>query len=499
MEKNTKYILALDSGTTSTRAVILDKKANVISIGQNEFTQYFPKPGWVEHDANEIYANQIAVVIQAIQKAHLNLAHIGAIGITNQRETVVIWDKKTGMPVHNAIVWQDKRTSDYCESLQKDPKIVKMIKEKTGLVLDPYFSGTKIKWLLDNVRGLRARAEKGEVLAGTIDTWLTWKLTNGKSFFTDYTNASRTLLFNIINLKWDPELLKLFDIPSKILPEVKNSSDDFGVTEIDAFKGIPIHSLIGDQQSSLFGHRSKIGELKGTYGTGAFLMLNTGEKVIHSKNGLLTTIALGLNGKVTYALEGSIYIAGNALKWIKDELHLIQEYGQIDYYLKDDYDSKGITVVPYFVGVGSPYWNTRARGIITGITRGANRGDIIRATAASIAFQTYDIYKAFQEDYKQKISRMSIDGGVSKTEKLMQLQSDILDSRLYNPESTEITALGAAFLAGLKVGIWKDQKELDGLLKYKKIYQPMSDPSHRSEMIKNWKESVKLALEWNSK
>ncbi|CRX36837.1 / glpK / Glycerol kinase /:314507 Forward [Candidatus Hepatoplasma crinochetorum] len=497
MEKNTKYILALDSGTTSTRAVILDKNAKIVSIGQNEFTQYFPKPGWVEHDANEIYANQIAVVIQAIQKAHLNISHIGAIGITNQRETIVIWDKKTGMPVHNAIVWQDKRTSDYCESLQKDTKTVEMIKEKTGLVLDPYFSGTKIKWLLDNVKGLRDRANKGEILAGTIDTWLTWKLTNGKSFFTDYTNASRTLLFNIIDLKWDQELLKLFNIPEKILPEVKNSSDDFGVTEIDAFKGIPIYSLIGDQQSSLFGHRSKIGELKGTYGTGAFLMLNTGEKVVRSKNGLLTTIALGLNGKVTYALEGSIYIAGNALKWIKDELHLIQEYGQIDYYLKDDYDAKGVTVVPYFVGVGSPYWNTRARGLITGLTRGVNRGDIIRATAASIAFQTYDIYKAFQEDYQKKIIKMSIDGGVSKTEKLMQLQADILDSRLYNPESTEITALGAAFLAGLKVGIWKNQQELDRLLKYKKVYKPMGDPSHRSEIIKNWKESVKLALEWN--
>ncbi|AHK22387.1 Glycerol kinase [Candidatus Hepatoplasma crinochetorum Av] len=494
---NKKYILALDSGTTSARAVLFDKKANVMSIGQNEFTQYFPEPGWVEHDANEIYANQVGVVIQAIQKNHTKLSEIEAIGITNQRETVVIWDKRTGIPVHHAIVWQDKRTADYCEKLANDPKVIKIIKEKTGLVLDPYFSGTKIKWLLDNVKGLRNRAEKGEVLAGTIDTWLIWKLTNGKSFVTDYTNASRTLLFNIINLKWDQELLKLFDIPEKILPEVKNSSDNFGTTDIDAFKGIPIYSSIGDQQSSLFGHRSKIGELKGTYGTGAFLMLNTGEKVVRSKNGLLTTIALGLNGKVTYALEGSIYIAGNALKWIKDELHLIQEYEQIDYYLKDNYDTKGVTVVPYFVGVGSPYWNTKARGLITGITRGTNRGDIIRATAASIAFQTYDIFKAFQEDYNSKIIKMSIDGGVSKTQNLMQLQSNILEAKLYNPESSEITALGAAFLAGLKAKFWKDQAEIDKLIKFKKIYKPNAKVSESEKIIKNWKESVRLALEWN--
>lgn len=492
-----KYILSLDSGTTSTRAVIIDQKTNVVSIGQNEFTQYFPNPGWVEHDANEIYANQISVVIQAIQKKGINIKDIKGLGITNQRETVLIWDKKTGIPVYHAIVWQDKRTADYCEKLSKNEKILKMVKQKTGLVLDPYFSGTKIKWLLDNVKDLREKAKRGEVLAGTIDTWLIWKLTNGKSFYTDYTNASRTLLFNIIDLKWDDELLKLFDIPKEILPEVKNSADNYGITEIEAFKGIPIFSVIGDQQSSLFGHRSKVGEMKATYGTGAFLMLNTGEKVVYSKSGLLTTIALSLNGKITYALEGSIYIAGNALKWIKDELHLIQEYEQIDYYLKDKFDTKGVTVVPYFVGVGSPYWNTKARGIITGITRGVNRGDIIRATAASIPLQTYDIFKAFENDYNKKIQKMSIDGGVSNSINLMQLQSNILNVELYNPKSSETTALGAAFLAGLTAKVWDNQEHLDKLITYKKIYYPKFNEEASKKVIKSWNDSVALALKWN--
>ncbi|BDV02359.1 MAG: glycerol kinase [Candidatus Hepatoplasma vulgare] len=492
-----KYILSLDSGTTSTRAVIIDEKTNVVSIGQNEFAQYFPNPGWVEHDANEIYANQISVVIQAIQKKEIDIKDIKGIGITNQRETVLIWDKKTGIPVYHAIVWQDKRTADYCEKLSKDEKILKMVKEKTGLVLDPYFSGTKIKWLLDNVKGLRERARRGEVFAGTIDTWLVWKLTKGNSFYTDYTNASRTLLFNIIDLKWDDELLKLFDIPKEILPEVKNSADNYGITEVDAFKGIPILSVIGDQQSSLFGHRSKIGEMKATYGTGAFLMLNTGEKVVYSKSGLLTTIALGLNGKITYALEGSIYIAGNALKWIKDELHLIQEYEQIDYYLKDEFDTKGVSVVPYFVGVGSPYWNTKARGIITGITRGVNRGDIIRATAVSIPLQTYDIFRAFEKDYNKKILKMSIDGGVSNSINLMQLQANILNVKLYNPKSSETTALGAAFLAGLKAKIWDNQAHLDKIITYEKIYEPKFDEKLNEKIIENWNSSVELALKWN--
>lgn len=491
-----KYILSLDSGTTSARTLIIDQNANVVSIAQQEFTQFFPEPGWVEHNASEIWSVQFATMIQAIQQENIDLKDIKAIGVTNQRETVVIWDKVTGIPVHNAIVWQDKRTSEYCEELKKIPGLLKKIQKKTGLLIDPYFSGTKIKWLLDNVKGLRQRAEKGEILVGTIDTWLMWKLTDGKTFATDVTNASRTLLYNIIDLKWDDELLKLFDIPKNILPEVKNSSDDYGVTTISPVEGLKIYSAIGDQQSALYGHRSKKGEIKGTYGTGAFLMLNTGDEPIVSENGLLTTIAIGINGKVQYALEGSIYIAGNVLKWLKEELHLIQEYEQIDYYVKGDNDTKGVIVVPYFVGVGAPYWNSEVRGMITGLTRGTTRKHLVKAAAHSIAYQTKDIFNSFEQDFGKIIKKMSIDGGVAQGAELMQFQANILDVALFLPKQKEVTALGTAYLAGLKAGVWKDEKELDSLLEYKTIFYPQMLDEDRDEIYGNWQRAVKAALVW---
>lgn len=436
-------------------------------------------------------------MIQSIQQKNIDLSQIKGIGITNQRETVLIWDKETGIPVYNAIVWQDRRTNSYCDKLKEDKELINKVKEKTGLLLDPYFSATKIKWLLDNVEGLRERAKKGEVLAGTIDTWLIWKLTNGKSHYTDYTNASRTLLFNIVSLEWDQELLDLFDIPISILPEVLNSADEYGKIEIEPLKGLQIYSAIGDQQSSLFGHRCKKGEIKSTYGTGAFLMLNTGNNIIKSKNGLLTTIALSIDGKISYALEGSIYMAGSVLKWLKEEMHLIQEYDQIDYYLNGDWNTKGVTVVPYFVGVGAPYWNSSVRGMITGITRGTNRRHVVRSASQSIPLQVKDILRSFESDYGQRIKKMSIDGGVSKSQELMQFSSDILDIKLIHPSSNEITGLGAAYLAGIKIKFWKDEDELNNLLDVKRIYYPAMFDEERDLIYNKWTKAVKAALIWN--
>ncbi len=493
-----KYIISIDSGTTSVRTLIIDQQTNVYSLAQKEFTQYFPHLGWVEHDADELYASQFSTMVQAMQQKNLKAEQIEAIGITNQRETIVIWDKNTGIPIYNAIVWQDRRTTKYCEKLQENEELKVKIHDKTGLLIDPYFSGTKIKWMLDHIEGARAKAEAGELLFGTIDTWIIWKLTNGDVHATDFTNASRTLLFNIKTKKWDDELLKIFDIPKSILPKVLNSSDDFGEITSGIYKGIKIRSAIGDQQSSMFGHRVKSGELKGTYGTGAFLILNTGEDYISSENGLITTIGLGLNGKITYALEGSIYVAGSALKWLKEEMYLIHDYKQIDYYVENYDPSSGVYVVPFFVGAGAPYWNSHARGMFTGLTRATNRADIVAGTAISIALQTYDIFKIFEKDYGDSINKMFIDGGVTKGEELMQFTADLLDRRLFKQKSQEITALGAAYLAGLYTGFWKNENELDKNIEYKTIFYPVMTDTERKNITKGWDAAVKAALTWES-
>lgn len=487
-----KYIMALDQGTTSCRCILYDKKGSIISLAQKEFKQIYPKSGWVEHDPMEIWSTQIGVAQEAMYKVSLSHENICAIGITNQRETTIIWDKETGEPVSNAIVWQCRRTAHICEEL-KSKGLDETVKEKTGLIIDAYFSGTKIKWILDNVKGAREKADAGKLLFGTVETWLIWQLTKGKIHVTDYTNASRTMIFNIKTLDWDEELLKELNIPKSMLPQVKPSSFKYGYSDATIFGGeIPISGAAGDQQAALFGQTCfKQGEAKNTYGTGCFLLMNTGDKPVTSKHGLLTTIAYGLTGKVTYALEGSIFVAGAAIQWLRDELKLIENSAESELFARKVSDTGGVYVVPAFVGLGAPHWDPHARGAITGISRGTNKNHIIRATLESLAYQTYDLIKAMEEDSGIPFNSLKVDGGASANDFLMEFQSDITNLTLKRPVSVETTSLGAAYLAGLAVGYYSDLSEIVENWGVDKTFTPGMEEDKRSELLKGWHKAVK--------
>ncbi len=490
-----KYILSLDQGTTSSRAILFDHQGQIHSVAQKEFTQHFPQPGWVEHDAMEIWSTQIGVASESISKKNLALTDIAAIGITNQRETTVLWNKKTGLPIYNAIVWQDRRTAAYCDTLKAQGK-AEMIQSKTGLVIDAYFSASKIKWLLDNVEGARKLAEKGDLCFGTIDTWLVWKLTNGKVHVTDVTNASRTMLYNIHDLQWDTELLNLFEIPSTILPTVKSSSEIYGHTnQLFTNHEIPIAGIAGDQQAALFGQMcTSPGMVKNTYGTGCFMLMHTGEKAVSSKHNLLTTIALQINGHTYYALEGSVFIGGAVVQWLRDGLHLIRNSEEVEALASQVEHTDGVYLVPAFAGLGAPYWNQHARGTIVGITRGTTSAHIARAALESIAFQTYDVLKAMEADAQIPIAELRVDGGATKNNLLMQFQSDILKTKVIRPTMIETTALGAAYLAGLAVGFWKDQEEIAAKWQVDKVFEPQA--SDREALIKGWDRAIKTTNNW---
>ena len=491
-----KYILTLDQGTTSSRAIIYDQESNIVSVAQQEFTQYYPEAGWVEHDADEIYSTQMTVAFDALMKAGLTYRDIASIGITNQRETTVIWDRITSQPIYNAIVWQCRRTTDYCDKLREDGYEA-LVREKTGLIIDPYFSGTKIKWILDNVPGAREKAESGNLLFGTIETWLIWKMTGGTVHVTDYSNASRTMLFNIHTLEWDREILELLDIPDSILPEPVSCSEIYGETKADLFGGpILISGSAGDQQAALFGQTCfREGEAKSTYGTGNFLLLNTGDKAVLSENGLLTTIAWGLDGEVKYALEGSVFVCGAVIQWLRDELGLIRSAPESEEIAKSVKDTNGVYIVPAFVGLGAPYWDSRARGVITGLTRGANRSHIVRAALESIAYQCHDLIRAMEKDLGKKLSYLYVDGGAAANDFLMQFQSDVLNLEVVRPASVETTSLGAAYLAGLAVGYWKDLDDVDDNWKKDRSFIPEMESSQRDKLLAGWSDAVKRAID----
>lgn len=492
-----KYIMAMDQGTTSSRCIIFGDKGLPVSTTQREFTQIYPKAGWVEHNPMEIWASQFALSAEALLKANIKAEDIAAIGITNQRETTIVWDKRTGLPVYNAIVWQCRRTSEYCDEL-KLKGMEEIVKKKTGLILDAYFSATKIRWILDNVPGAREDAERGNLVFGNIDTWLIWNLTKGRVHVTDYTNASRTMLFNIHELKWDKELLDMFDIPETMLPEVKPSSCVFGETDEILF-GVPIKIAgdAGDQQAALFGQTCfEPGQAKNTYGTGCFLLMNTGEKAVESKNGLLTTIAFGINGKVQYALEGSIFIGGASVQWLRDELRMIKSSEESERYCFAVEDTNGVYMVPAFTGIGAPYWDQYARGTIVGLTRGCKKEHFIRATVEAMAYQTYDVLRAMEEDSEIKLKTLKVDGGASSNNFLMQFQADILKVKVYRPEVTETTALGAAYLAGLAVGYWKDINELTFNWSISKSFVPCMEEEKRKKVLREWHEAVNRSLGW---
>ncbi|SKA82819.1 glycerol kinase [Clostridium sp. USBA 49] len=492
-----KYVMALDQGTTSSRCIIFNEKGLIESVAQKEFTQIYPKAGWVEHDPMEIWSTQVSVAVEAMQKLKVSSSDIAAIGITNQRETTVVWNKHTGIPIYNAIVWQCRRTSDFCDEL-KSEGFDKIIKEKTGLIVDAYFSATKIKWILDNVPGAREEAEKGNLLFGNIDTWLIWNFTKGKVHVTDYSNASRTMMFNIHTLQWDKEILDRLNIPYSMLPEAKPSSCIYGYTDQSLLGGkIPIAGAAGDQQAALFGQTCyKAGTAKNTYGTGCFLLMNTGEKAVNSKNGLLTTIAWGADGKVEYALEGSIFIAGAAVQWLRDELKMIDKASDSEEFASSVEDTNGVYVVPAFVGLGAPYWDQYARGTIVGLTRGAKKEHLIRATLESLAYQTYDVLKAMEEDSGIKLEALKVDGGACANNFLMQFQSDILGVQVDRPEVIETTALGAAYLAGLAVGYWKDKNEISKNWAISRSFNPNIDIDKKNELLKGWHEAVNRSLGW---
>ena len=492
-----KYILSFDQGTTSSRAILVDHQGQIKGVAQKEFTQHFPQPGWVEHDAMEIWSTQIGVASEAISKLNLSLTDIAAIGITNQRETTVVWNKKTGLPIYNAIVWQDRRTADFCDSLKAAGK-AKMIQEKTGLVIDAYFSGSKIKWILDHVEGARDLAQKGELCFGTIDTWLVWKLTNGKVHVTDATNASRTMLFNIHTLQWDAELLTLLDIPASVLPVVKSSSEIYGHTnQLFTNHEIPIAGIAGDQQSALFGQMCTMpGMVKNTYGTGCFMLMHTGEKAVSSKNNLLTTIALQMNGHTYYALEGSVFIGGAVVQWLRDGLHLIRNSSEVEDLAAQVENTDGVYLVPAFAGLGAPYWNQHARGTIVGITRGTSSAHIARAALESIAFQSYDLLKAMEADAGIPIAELRVDGGATHNNLLMQFQSDIVNTKVVRPTLVETTALGAAYLAGLAVGFWKDLAELSAKWQVDQVFTPTISDAQRKQNISGWERAIKTTNNW---
>ena len=492
-----KYVMSLDSGTTSNRCILFDKKGEIVSVAQKEFRQIFPKPGWVEHNANEIWSTQLGVAVEAMQQAGAGPEDIASIGITNQRETTIVWDKKTGEPVYNAIVWQCRRTAEYCDSL-KEKGLVDKIREKTGLVVDAYFSGTKLKWILDNVDGVRERAENGELLFGTVETWLIWKMTDGKVHVTDYSNASRTMLFNINTLTWDDEILEELNIPKCMLPEPKPSSCIYGLTDSKFLGGeIPIGGAAGDHQAALFGQTCfKEGDCKNTYGTGCFMLMNTGEKPVFSKNGLVTTIAWGLNGKVNYALEGSIFVAGAAIQWLRDELKLIESAADSEYMAKKVKDTNGCYVVPAFTGLGAPYWDQYARGAIVGLTRGVNKNHIIRATLDSLCYQTLDVLKAMEADSGIQFLSLRVDGGASANNYLMQTQADIINAPVRRPACVESTAMGAAYLAGLAVGYWKNLEEIRENWRVDKVFDPNIDEGERVSRIAGWRKAVRCSNGW---
>lgn len=491
-----KYIMAIDSGTTSNRCIIFNKKGEIVSSSQKEFKQYFPKPGWVEQDADEIWSNQIGVCVEAINKANIKAEEISSIGITNQRETTIIWDKKTGNPIYNAIVWQCRRTSKFCDEL-KEKGYTEIIKEKTGLLIDAYFSATKIRWILDNVEGAREKSEKGELLFGTVDSWLIYKLTGGKTHATDYSNASRTMLYNINELKWDEDILKILNIPKSMLPEVRNSSGSFGNT-IGKYFGqeIEITGVAGDQQSALFGQMClEEGEAKNTYGTGAFLLMNTGKEKIESKNGLLSTIAWGIDGKITYALEGSIFVAGSAVQWLRDDLKILDSSEDSEYMATKVKDTNDCYVVPAFTGLGAPYWDQYARGTIVGLTRGVNKYHIIRATLESIALLSQDVLCVMEEECSKKLKKLKVDGGASANNFLMQFQSDIMNTEVVRPKLLESTARGASFLAGIYSGFWTIE-EIKELEKDSKVFMPKMSEEDRIKKIKRWHRAVEYSKNW---
>ncbi len=492
-----KYIMALDAGTTSNRCCLFNEAGEVCSMAQKEFTQYFPQPGWVEHDANEIWSTQLEVARQAMENIGASAANIAAIGITNQRETTIVWDKKTGQPICRAIVWQCRRTSKYCDEL-KAKGLTESFRKKTGLVIDAYFSGTKLRWILENVPGARQRAEKGELLFGTVETWLIWKLTGGKAHVTDYSNASRTMLFNINTLTWDEDILKELNIPRCMLPEVKPSSCVYGEALPQFFgAAIPIAGAAGDQQAALFGQTCFApGEAKNTYGTGCFLLMNTGKTPVFSQNGLVTTIAWGLNGEVEYALEGSIFVAGAALQWLRDELRLIDPAPDSEYMAQKVSDTNGCYVVPAFTGLGAPHWDQYARGAIVGLTRGVNKYHIIRATLDSLCYQTHDVLRAMEADSGIKLTALKVDGGASANNYLMQTQSDIIDAPVQRPKCVETTAMGAAYLAGLAVGYWKDREDVRKNWAIERTFTPNISAEQRGKRLHGWNKAVKCALGW---
>lgn len=492
-----KYVLSLDQGTTSSRAIVFDKAGNIVAVAQKEFTQIFPQPGWVEHDANEIWSTQLGVAAEAIVKAGLNAGDIASIGITNQRETTVVWDRATSQPVYNAIVWQDRRTSAYCDELKAQGH-AETIKEKTGLVTDAYFSATKIRWILENVEGARDKADKGELCFGTVDSWLLWKLTNGQVHATDVSNASRTMAYNIHSLQWDEELLKLFNIPLSMMPEVRSSSEVYGHTNMVLTGAeIPVSGIAGDQQSALFGQMcTQSGMVKNTYGTGCFMLMNTGNKPVPSKNNLLTTIAWKINGEVSYALEGSVFIAGAVVQWLRDGLKIIQKSGDIEALTQTENDNGDVYMVPAFTGLGAPYWNQHARGMITGLTRGSSDGHIARAAVESIAYQSMDVLQAMEADAGIKIKEVRVDGGATVNNYLMQFQANLLDTKVVRPKVTETTALGAAYLSGLAVGFWKDIDEVKQYWQVDKVFEPTMKEEVRSQLTKGWKRAVRAAQAW---
>ena len=494
-----KYIMSLDQGTTSSRAILFDKEGNIVATSQKEFTQIYPKAGWVEHNAMEIWGSQSGVMREVLETNSIRPDQIVAIGITNQRETTIVWDKNTGKPIYNAIVWQCRRTSNICNTL-KEKGFESKIKEKTGLLIDAYFSGTKIKWILDNIKGAREKANNGELLFGTVDTWLIWNLTRGKVHVTDYSNAARTMLYNIKELKWDDEILEILDIPKSMLPDVKPSSYIYGYTDEAMLAGakIPIAGCAGDQQSALFGQTCfEEGNAKNTYGTGCFMLMNTGEKSVESKNGLLTTIAWGVDGKVEYALEGSIFIAGAAIQWLRDELKILYNAKQSEFYANSVEDTNGVYVVPAFAGLGAPYWDMYARGSVMGLTRGANREHLVRATLESIAYQTKDILEAMQEDSGIKLKNLKVDGGASANNFLMQFQSDMLDVNIDRPKVVETTALGAAYLAGLAVGFYENKDEIKKSWIIDKEFTPNMSEEKRILLYNGWKRAVQRSLQWS--
>ncbi len=495
-----KYIMALDQGTTSSRAIIFDENGTIKGVTNREFTQIYPKPGWVEHDPMEIWGSQIGVAREVLSKSGLSPSDIAAIGITNQRETTIVWDKNTGKPVYNAIVWQCRRTAPICDDL-KARGLAEKIREKTGLVVDAYFSGTKVKWILDNVEGAREKAEKGELLFGNVDTWLIWNLTGGKVHVTDYSNASRTMLFNIHKLDWDDEILQELNIPRSMLPKVMPSSHIYGYTTNEVFGGeVPIAGDAGDQQAALFGQACySPGMAKNTYGTGCFMLMNTGEKAVTSQSGLLTTIAWGVDGKVEYALEGSIFIAGAVVQWLRDELRILDNAAQSEELATKVQDNNGVYLVPAFVGLGAPYWDMYARGTIVGLTRGAKREHIVRAALESICYQTRDVLEAMQKDSGITLKSLKVDGGAVANNFLMQFQSDILGVPVDRPKVIETTALGAAYLAGLAVGYWKDKNDISAKWQIDRTFKPQMDIDTKERLYKGWKKAVKRSMDWEDK